>query len=37
VTVRGLPPGSYTFRVLHSYRDEAWEPTMALDTTVTVR
>ncbi|HEV7590952.1 MAG TPA: carboxypeptidase-like regulatory domain-containing protein [Longimicrobium sp.] len=37
VAVRGLPPGSYTFRVLHSYRDAEREPAVALDTTVTVR
>jgi len=37
VTVRGIPPGTYTLRVLHTYRDEAWPPSLALDTTVTVR
>jgi hypothetical protein len=37
VRVRGLPPGSYTLRVLHTYRNAVWEPTMAMDTAVTVR
>ncbi|MFL5540579.1 MAG: carboxypeptidase-like regulatory domain-containing protein [Longimicrobiaceae bacterium] len=37
VTVRGIPPGTYTLRVLHTYRDEAWPRSLALDTTVTVR
>jgi hypothetical protein len=37
VAVRGLPPGSYTFRVVHSYRDAEREPAVALDTTVAVR
>ena len=31
-----LPRGSYTLRVLHTYRYGRWEPRMALDTTVTV-
>lgn len=37
LTVRGLPAGRYTLRVLHTWRGAAWEPQMALDTTVTVR
>ena len=37
VTVRGIPPGTYTLRVVHTYRDEAWPRSLALDTTVTVR
>jgi hypothetical protein len=37
VTLRELPPGTYTLRVLHTFRNNAWEPEMALDTTVTVR
>jgi len=37
VSLRGLPPGTYTFRVLHTFRDAAQPPAMALDTTVTVR
>jgi carboxypeptidase family protein len=35
-TVRGLPPGTYSFRVLHIYRDTGWKPDMPLDTTLTV-
>jgi hypothetical protein len=35
ISVR-LPPGAYTLRVLHTYRDDALPPSMALDTTVTV-
>jgi hypothetical protein len=37
VTVRRLPPGLYTFRVLHAFQDDVAEPAMVLDTTVTVR
>lgn len=37
VTVRGIPPGTYTLRVLHTYRGEAFPPSLALDTSVTVR
>lgn len=37
VTVRRLPPGSYTFRVLHAFQDGVGEPSLVLDTTVTVR
>lgn len=36
VSVRGLPPGSYTFRIAHTFRDAVWRPVMALDTTITV-
>jgi hypothetical protein len=37
VMVRRLPPGVYTFRVLHAYQNDVAEPMVALDTTVTVR
>lgn len=37
VTVRRLPPGIYTFRVLHAFQDAVGEPSLVLDTTVTVR
>jgi hypothetical protein len=37
VTVRRLPPGVYTFRVLHAFRDDVAPPVMALDTTITVQ
>ena len=37
VTVGRLPPGAYTFRVLHAFLDDVGAPTMVLDTTVTVR
>ena len=37
VTVRRLPPGTYTLRVVHTFQNDAANPTMALDTTVTVR
>jgi hypothetical protein len=37
MTARGLPPGSYTLRVLHTYRGDVWPPSLALDTTVAVR
>lgn len=36
VTVRRLPPGTYTLRVLHTFQDDMREPAMVLDTTVTV-
>jgi len=36
-TVRGLPPGSYTLQVVHTYRDRVWPPAMALDTTIIVQ
>lgn len=36
VTVRRLPPGVYTVRVLHAFQDDVREPAMVLDTTVTV-
>ncbi|HEX6369257.1 MAG TPA: carboxypeptidase-like regulatory domain-containing protein [Longimicrobium sp.] len=36
VTVRRLPPGAYTFRVLHAFQDDVGPPAMVLDTTVTV-
>jgi hypothetical protein len=37
VTLRRLPPGTCTLRVLHTYRDAVWEPSVALDTSVAVR
>ncbi|MFL5380968.1 MAG: carboxypeptidase-like regulatory domain-containing protein [Longimicrobiaceae bacterium] len=37
VTLRGIPPGTYTVRVQHTYRGDAVPPALALDTTVTVR
>lgn len=37
VSLRGLPPGAYTLRVLHTFRDDARPPALALDTTVAVR
>lgn len=37
VNVRGLPPGAYTFRVLHAYRAGEWDRAWALDKPVTVR
>ena len=37
VTLRRLPAGTYTLRVLHAYRDGVWQPSVALDTTVAVR
>ena len=36
-TVRGLRPGTYPVRIIHTYRDDVWENALALDTTVTVR
>lgn len=37
VTVRRLPPGIYTFRVLHAFQDDVGAPSLVLDTTVIVR
>jgi hypothetical protein len=37
VTARRIRPGTYTVRVIHVYRDDAWPSSMALDTAVTVR
>lgn len=37
VDVRGLPPGAYTFRVLHAYRGGEWDRAWALEKPVTVR
>lgn len=37
VVVRRLPPGVYTFRVLHAFQNDVAEPSLALDTTVTVQ
>jgi len=37
VTVGSIPAGTYTVRVFHTYRDDVWQPRMALDTTVTVQ
>jgi hypothetical protein len=34
-TVRGLPAGSYTLRVLHTYPGSGWETATALETRVT--
>jgi len=31
VSLRGLPPGTYTVRVLHTYADERYQPSVALD------
>ncbi|HEX8244455.1 MAG TPA: carboxypeptidase-like regulatory domain-containing protein [Longimicrobium sp.] len=36
VSVRGLPPGSYTFRIAHTVRGVEWPATMPLDTTIVV-
>ena len=36
-TIRGLPAGSYTLRVLHTYPGTGWETATALDTRVTAR
>ena len=36
-TVRGLAPGSYTLRVVHTYPDTGWETRTALESAVTVR
>jgi hypothetical protein len=37
VIVRRIPAGTYTLRIVHTYRDEVWPSRMALDTTVTVQ
>jgi hypothetical protein len=37
VIVRRLPAGTYTLRVVHTYRHDVWPSKMALDTTVTVQ
>ena len=38
VTLRRLPPGTYTVRVLHTYRGDVWRPSVAMDSAgVTVR
>jgi hypothetical protein len=38
VTLRGIPPGTYTVRVLHTYTDERYPPSVAIDSGgVTVR
>lgn len=37
VNVGGLPPGAYTFRVLHAYRGGEWPHAWALERPVTVR
>lgn len=37
VRMPDLTPGTYTFRVLHTYRDRALTSIVALDTTVTVQ
>ena len=36
-TVRGLPPGRYTLRVLHAYPGTGWERRTALEQAVEVR
>lgn len=36
-TVRGLPAGSYTLRVLHTYPESGWDTATALETQVTAR
>jgi hypothetical protein len=36
-TLRGLPAGSYTLRVLHLYPGTGWETATALETRVTAR
>ena len=35
-TLRGLPAGTYTLRVIHTYPGTGWETRPALDTAVTV-
>ena len=37
VRLPDLTPGTYTFRVLHTFRDGAYPAVLALDTTVTVQ
>jgi hypothetical protein len=36
-TVRGLPAGTYSFRVVHTYPGTGWESRGALESTVTVK
>lgn len=36
-TIRGLPAGSYTLRVLHAYPGAGWEGQTALETEIRVR
>jgi hypothetical protein len=36
-TVRGLPAGSYTLRVVHTYPGTGWETATALETRITAR
>ncbi len=36
VSVRGLAAGNYTFRIMHTYRDGAVKPSLALDTVLVV-
>lgn len=31
VSLRGIPPGTYTVRVLHTYRGDAFKPSVAID------
>lgn len=31
VSLRGIPPGTYTVRVLHTYRGDAYKPAVAID------
>jgi hypothetical protein len=35
-SVRGLPPGAYTLRVVHTYPGTGWETRTALETSITV-
>ena len=37
VTLGRIPAGTYTLRVVHAYRDDAWRPRVVLDTPVTVQ
>lgn len=37
VSVRRLPPGTYTVRVLYTFQDDVQEPAVVLDTTVAVQ
>lgn len=36
-TIRGLPAGSYTLRVVHTYPGTGWETATALETQITAR
>jgi hypothetical protein len=36
-TLRGVGPGAYTVRVIHTYPDTGWDTATVLDTQVTVR